>query len=379
MANCRSLLAFAALILLTTACRRAEVTSYRAPKEKESETAGVAAGDAATAPLAPPGMAGTPVATAGGPGLEWTAPAEWTAKPASAMRKGSYSIPGAGGSEADFSITAFPGDVGGELANVNRWRGQLQLPPLADADVATAVTRVEHGGLQFAVVDFVAADPANAQRILGAIVPFAGSTWFFKIIGPDAVVAKAKPAFLDFLNTVHASAKAATAAPAASASPAAPSPMAPPSGMAGASVPTAAGPGLVWAAPANWRPKPASAMRKGSFEVPGDTGEAGDLSITAFPGDVGGELANVNRWRNQVQLPPVAEGELGATVTRVTQNNLAFAIVDFTGPGANSQGILGAMVPFEGATWFIKLAGPAPLLAKEKQAFLEFLKTVKAL
>lgn len=378
MANCRSLLAFAALILLTTACRKAEVTSYRVPKEKDSETATVAAGDTAGAPTTPPGMAGTPVATAQGSGLEWTAPADWKAKPASAMRKGSYTIPGDGATEADFSITAFPGDVGGELANVNRWRGQVQLPPLAEADGASAVTRIEHGGVQFAVVNFAATDPAGAQRILGAIVPFAGSTWFFKITGPGTVVEKARPAFLEFLNTVHASAGATTAAPIASASPAAPSPVTPLPGMAGTSVPTAAGPGLVWVAPANWRPKPGSAMRKGSFEVPGDTGEAGDLSITAFPGDVGGELANVNRWRNQVQLPPVAESELGAAVTRVTQNNLAFAIVDFTAPGTNSPGILGAIVPFAGATWFIKLTGPAALLAKAKPSFLEFLKTVRA-
>ena len=195
-------------LLLAAGCHKASVSSYRIPKEKDAElppTAGAStnAGTAeATTPPAPGNsMAQTPVPTAEGAGLTWTAPTEWKIKQASAMRKGSFAVPGEGGSDADLSITAFPGDVGGELANVNRWRGQVQLPPLAESDLAGQVTRTEHDGLAFAIVDFTGTG-ANAQRILGAIVPFRGATWFFKLAGSDATVGKAKPAFLSFLQTV---------------------------------------------------------------------------------------------------------------------------------------------------------------------------------
>jgi len=209
----RSVLLFAALLLALAACRKAEVSYYTVPKEKDPEPPGTAAGaaPAAGAPAAAPGMAGTPVTTAEGPGLGWTAPADWKTKPASAMRKGSYAVPGDGGVDADLSITAFPGEVGGEVANVNRWRNQLQLPPLDDAAVAAAVTRVDRNGLKFTLVDFASAGPAASQRIVGAMVPFEGATWFFKLMGPDAAVAKAKPAFEAFLATVKPS--AASAAP----------------------------------------------------------------------------------------------------------------------------------------------------------------------
>jgi len=200
-----SLVAFALLTLSLGACRRAEVTSYRVPKEKDPEFP-AASGDAsasagAAAPASGAGMAATPVATAEGPGLAWSAPDGWPAKPTSAMRKGSYTVPGEGGATADLSITAFGGETGGEVANVNRWRGQLSLPPLADSDVAGAVTRFSANDLAFAVVDF-AGTGANPQRILAAMVPHAGATWFFKLMGPDALVAKEKPAFLEFLHTV---------------------------------------------------------------------------------------------------------------------------------------------------------------------------------
>src|SRR5450631_3694756 len=86
-------LVFLLLPLCFAACRDAKVSSYRVPKEKDPEMTPVAA-DAA-APAAGPfmqgagagGMAGTPVATADGPGLTWTAPAHWVSKPATAMRK----------------------------------------------------------------------------------------------------------------------------------------------------------------------------------------------------------------------------------------------------------------------------------------------------
>ena len=152
-------------------------------------------------PAAGAGMAATPVATAQGADLVWTAPAHWQPKQASAMRKGSYTVTGEGGATADLSITAFPGDVGGEVANVNRWRGQISLAPLDATAAAAAVTRLSQNGLAIGFVDFAGTD-ANASRILGAMVPQAGSTWFFKLTGPTALLAKEKPAFVEFLKTI---------------------------------------------------------------------------------------------------------------------------------------------------------------------------------
>jgi hypothetical protein len=379
----RPLLLLAPLCL--AACREAKVTAYRIPKETDPAGPSVAAAGGGSSgvngPFAgAPAMAATPVPTAEGPGLDWTAPAHWVARPASAPRKATYAVPGEGGADGDLSITAFPNDVGGELANINRWRGQVQLPPLAEADLAGAVTRLEFNGLHMAYVDFGGGQGAASQRMLGAIVPFGGGTWFFKLTGSDALVAREKPVFEEFLKTLKP--KATDAAPQATAAGAATPAMGGPSttgpAMAATPVPTANGPGLKWTAPPHWVARPASATRKATYAIPGVGGADGDLSITAFPKDVGGELANINRWRGQVQLPPLAEAELAGAVTRLEYNGLHIAYVDFgAGQGAASQRILGAIVPFGGGTWFFKLSGPESLLAKEKPAFEEFLKTLQ--
>lgn len=189
-------------------CREAKITSYRVPAEKPEPLPPILTGavDANAASPTSPGagasMANTAVPTANGESLTWTAPETWKTKPASAMRKGSYAVPGEAGLEADMSITAFPGDVGGELANFNRWRNQLELPPLNEAEMAEVVTRLDQNGLTFAVVEFVNHKGAKPQRIVGALVPYAGATWFFKLMGPEALVAREKPTFFAFLQTV---------------------------------------------------------------------------------------------------------------------------------------------------------------------------------
>jgi hypothetical protein len=199
-------------------------------------------------------------------------------------------------------------------------------------------------------------------------VPFAGSTWFFKLTGPEAFVEQQKPAFLDFLETVQPQGPAAAAAEPAGG-PAGPAPA-----MADTPVPVAQGPGLAWTAPGDWTVKPNGPMRKGSFAVAGPEGTA-DLSITAFPNATGGELANVNRWRGQAGLPPVDDAGLEAAVSRSEANGLHLTVVDAGGAGPNR--ILGAIVPYADGTWFFKLTGPDALVTREKPAFLAFLQTVR--
>lgn len=194
-----------AAVTLLSACRDAKVASYRVPKETPEPLPPVLTGALPTTPsAAAPGsdMASTAVTTADGDGLTWTAPAHWKPKAASAMRKGSYAVAGADGTEADMSVTAFPGDVGGTLANVNRWRGQLDLPPMAEAELESLMQHLHVGDFHIDVVEFANPQSSNPQRMIGAIVPFNGATWFFKLTGPDALVAREREAFLALVDSI---------------------------------------------------------------------------------------------------------------------------------------------------------------------------------
>ncbi|CAM3117008.1 hypothetical protein [Rariglobus hedericola] len=155
-----------------------------------------------------------------------------------------------------------------------------------------------------------------------------------------------------------------------------------PTDMASTAVPTASGGDLSWTTPANWQSRAASAMRKATFIIPGESaGEQAELAVTAFPGDVGGNLANVNRWRQQLQLAPISASELDSALTHLHAGDLHIDVAELLGPvpadGKPRQRVLGAIVPFNGATWFFKLTGPDALVSREKSAYLAFVQTIR--
>lgn len=218
-----------AAVCAASGCRDGKIVTYRIPKETAPAAAVNAqsadphaglgippvnampapSGQSVPAPAMPgaqPDMASTPVPTATGGDLAWTVPAGWQSRPASAMRKATLILPGAtAGEQAELAVTAFPGNVGGNLANLNRWRQQLQLPPIAASELDAALTHLHVGDLHIDVAELLgpASDGKPAQRVLGAIVPFNGATWFFKLTGPDAFVAAKKPEFLAFIQTLQ--------------------------------------------------------------------------------------------------------------------------------------------------------------------------------
>ncbi len=226
-------------LLLIVGCSNREITAYRAPKDPvpPAQPAAPAAAQLPTGASLPEGHPpigqsanpgpmgampdghppigqpanpgpmgampdGTAPTVAAGNALTWTAPDHWTAKALGSMRKGSYAIAGDAGAVADLAITAFPGDTGGLFANVNRWRGQVGLPPIAESELATSVQHLDVNSFHIDIVDLTGTAGTPPTRLLGAIVPHEGQTWFFKLTGPDPLVAKEQPAFREFLNTI---------------------------------------------------------------------------------------------------------------------------------------------------------------------------------
>ncbi len=302
------------------------------------------------------------------------------------MRLGSFRVSGAGGTSADVSVVSFPGSGGDDLANVNRWRNQLQLQPIDERALADSVQSLDLTAGRFAVVDLAgpSAGGKASQRILGAWLRDGGQVWFIKMMGPADLVGTQKKAFADFLASFRLPQKAPESSAPSSlpgsaqggtndlppGHPGVPAAAGSPSGMDSMPVQTAEVPTLRWQAPGDWAAKPASSMRKASYSVGG-----AEVAITVFPGDVGGVLANVNRWRGQVGLPEISQADLGGHVAAIDTNGLHFTVVDEAGSSAR---IMAGLLPWQGVTWFFKLTGPPDAVERAKPAFLTFLKTVKA-
>jgi len=199
------------LLWLGSGCAEETPSTYRVPKEQPAPAMpgmmqATAPSDSGQAPASAPqqsmtvlpGMAeqsaafGTPT---------WTVPAGWQAQALGQMRKGSWLVKDAHGT-ADISVLPLGGGGGGALANINRWCGQIGLAPMAQAQLDAMITQhpIETAN---AAGYTVSLHGPKGQSIQAAIVPVAGSTWFFKMMGPTATVDAQAAAFNDFVRSTR--------------------------------------------------------------------------------------------------------------------------------------------------------------------------------
>lgn len=105
-----------------------------------------------------------------------------------------------GDREARVTISAAGGTA---TANVNRWRTQVGLEPVSDAQIQKDLRPLDVGGSQGQYVDLIGPESAGGLRILVVMVPRDDWTWFFKMRGPTDFVGHQKSAFEAFVGSVR--------------------------------------------------------------------------------------------------------------------------------------------------------------------------------
>ena len=146
-----------------------------------------------------PQMAAMPLKDAGAPQIKWNTPNGWTEVPPSSMRYASFSASDGNAGKIDISVVTFPGDGGTDADNVNRWRGQIGLPPVDENIVNSQIASLKAADTIFATTDIAGAK----ARTIAAWTRHDGHVWFFKATGPNAAVEKERPNFVKFIESVR--------------------------------------------------------------------------------------------------------------------------------------------------------------------------------
>tara|TARA_B100001248_G_scaffold262736_1_gene261963 strand:+ start:17373 stop:17912 length:540 start_codon:yes stop_codon:yes gene_type:complete len=171
-------------------CKQETITTYSIPKEESK----------ATAPGTPQMMPGLAQQTSGFTTPNWQPARHWETQDPGPMRKGRWNI-ARDNQKAEVTAAAFPGDVGGDLANVNRWLGQIGLSSIDAPTLEKQSLWVAIDGKTCRLLILYSDD--TPQAIIAAIVPHQGSTWFFKLMGETALVLQEEAAFRAFLDSIH--------------------------------------------------------------------------------------------------------------------------------------------------------------------------------
>ena len=324
-----------ALVAAGLSCRREEIQVYTAPKDKR-----VTASTAADSPM--------PKAR---PQVSWTLPKDWKEIGGGQMSVASFAIKGSGDLEAQVTVTPLARLAGRDAEIVNMWREQVGQEPLSREEAAKQFQAVEVGGEPGNLFEISGTpkEGSGPARIVTAMVHRSDASWFYKLAGDTALVEAQKPVFIEFLKSIRLKEAAPAGEPPAD---------------------TTAKP--KWTVPGQWKEMAAGQMQMAKFAVPPRGSAKAEVSVSIFPNDTGGTLANVNRWRRQIGLPEVRESELTPMVSPLDPSNPNAILVDMKSDGKQ---ILGAIVPRGGSYWFYKLMGDAAAVAPEKESFVAFAKS----
>jgi len=144
-----------------------------------------------------------------------------------------------------------------------------------------------------------ASPSASPQRMLAALVLQADRAWFFKTLGAPSAVGEQADAFRKLVKSL----RFADGKP-------------------------------QWDLPAGWRQKGESGMRFATLEF-GSTDSPLELTVIPLPIPPGDRaayvLSNVNRWRQQVNLPPITTAELDGKSEKVELDGVTAVMVDLHG------------------------------------------------
>lgn len=329
------------------------------------------------------------------PELVWDNPPGWTELPPNSMR--TANLKPAGHPDAECYLSLLPGGAGGMVDNVNRWRKQMSLPPI-DAEAVKALPKQELLGLDAVRVDLTGAFAGMAEgpgkadfQLIGLLTTFGDQSIFVKMTGPAAVISAEAANFdrfvasLELLQPADAAARRATGATASGA----PESSAPAGGAAAgagtASAPVAGADGRVSATnqgirftgPIGWTADAPRATRVVTLRPPGT--KQTECVVSVLGGDGGGVSGNVDRWRGQLGLGPLAAAEFAALPRVIlagrdgVQLDLLGALDDaMTARKLPQARLLGAIALLEGKALFVKLTGPeAEIDEAVKNGFLE--------
>lgn len=220
------------------------------------------------------------------------------------------------------------------LQNINRWRGQLGREPIAAAELTRHSVEVP-----------LQADPER-KAVMVSIEGAGGGS-----MGRSTPPMARRPS---------------------QPSPAAGSPTGPSGSSSGTQE-------LAFELPAGWKTTNNDTFSRYAFVVEGEDAAA---RVTVTPlranSDPAYLLANVNRWRGQVNLEPLTPEQFAKEVRDIPfLGGQAKLIVALPQRRAGLQGIVGVIGIHGQTAWFIKMKGDAELLEEKRGEFETFVRSIR--
>jgi hypothetical protein len=289
----------------------------------------------------------------------WTLPSGWKEDPPRAMRAATFWVP-TEDKPLEISVTSLPsrGTEKELLDNVNRWRGQLKLPPMEASGLGEVIREVQAGDAKMTLVDL--RGQFQGSGMAAPFAPFAGG----------AGATSQAPSGAAELPAGHPPVGATNGSPHSQ----------PADASIDQELPR-------FDVPPLWQQRtPSMSMRKAEFIV-ADGQKQAVVTLIDFPLNAGPKIAdpleNINMWRRDIGLGSIDQSTLPSVLKTVVVDGkdvkLATLIPD-TEQLEQSQvkeATLAAMIPSGDRIWFVKMRGNHELVTAQQDQFDSFVKSFR--
>ena len=302
--------------------------------------------------------------------LDWDVPKGWQVFPETSMRIVNLRV--AGHREAECYLSILPGRAGGVTENINRWRKQMSLAPLSAEEILGLPKKKLFGNDAVYIecdgtfVGMRGDIEKRNYRLAGMILGQNNFTVFVKMVGPKDILESEMSNFYYFCSSLRVLPETSVNSGDREKSS---SPQQPDVAK------------LSWEAPHAWVQGSERAMRLVTYQTAPN--KKTECYISVFPGNAGGVVQNVNRWRHQMglsELDPEAVEEL--PVLEILGEKATFIEIkgNYTGMSGPTQSafmMLGVVCPLSDQTLFVKMIGPIAEVINERENFLSFCRSLK--
>ncbi|MHC4993884.1 MAG: hypothetical protein ACYTGQ_02425 [Planctomycetota bacterium] len=262
----------------------------------------------------------------------WTVPDGWNATAGSGMRFATLHISDAS-HHVEMSVIPLPKTP--ILPQVNRWRGQLGLSAIDDAQLAKDTIHVDANGLDIQLFSLVG-EGSGTMAQTPASGGGGGASGGTTQLPPD-----------------HPPVGGPTVPTTAPTTPSASSGDKP----------------VSYTVPSGWEDLPATGMRVAALKVGGS-----ELTIIPLAAGAGDLVANVNRWRGQVGLTPLDPAQIEGSCPEIQVDGAPARYVELV--GMTGQSMLGLITIRGDKSWFVKLLAPTDVVTKETDNFKSFINSL---
>jgi hypothetical protein len=243
--------------------------------------------------------------------IRWTLPKGWTEEKGGPARIASLRF-GEGDPKLEMTVVRLPGDGGGLAGNVNRWRDQIGLEKVGDADAAASVQKVSANGLDVQVVD-----------LTGPTRPAGGPRGGMSRPAPEPP--RSSEPSLDGVRSM-----------------------------------------FTFERPPGWREN-AQPEKQRVFEFQIDDARGSALvTFTIMGGDGGGLAANIDRWRQQAGLEPLGDQAVRRSATPMTFVGAEGWLAEAAGKDRAILGVISLNPQF---SMFLKMDGAPSVVASQRDTF----------